>query len=81
MVGSLVSVSQRLISGSSWARAWSNSAGSRLVPSLIVPESGASLPVSIRSSVVLPTPFGPTKATRSPRRIRSEKSRTISFGP
>ena len=35
----------------------------------------------IFSSVVLPTPFGPTSAMRSPRCTRSEKSRTISRPP
>ena len=33
---------------------------------------GLHLPTSIRSSVVLPDPFGPMSPTRSPRRIRCE---------
>ena len=31
-----------------------------------VPEMGVSSPASVRSSVVLPPPFGPTSATTSP---------------
>ena len=34
------------------------------------PRSGAQLPTSIRSSVVLPAPFGPISPTRSPRMMR-----------
>ena len=49
----------------------------RFAPSLIVPASGASAPVSRLRSVVLPAPFGPTMPIRSPRRMRIEKSLTI----
>ena len=35
-----------------------------------VPASGGSSPASVRSSVVLPEPFGPTRATTSPARAR-----------
>ena len=38
-----------------------------------------SAPVSRFRSVVLPAPFGPTMPSRSPRRIRSERSRTIAL--
>ena len=40
------------------------------------PASGASSPVSIRSSVVLPLPFAPMMPMRSPRRMRVETSRS-----
>ncbi len=42
-----------------------------------MPLSGASEPVSMLISVVLPLPFGPTMPMRSPRRTRMEKSLTI----
>ena len=42
-----------------------------------MPLSGASAPVSMLISVVLPLPFGPTMPMRSPRWMRIEKSRTI----
>ena len=44
-------------------------------------ESGASSPVSIFRSVVFPTPFGPTKATRSPRSTRRSKPSTMVLSP
>ena len=50
---------------------------SRLVPSRTSPESGAIAPVSSFSTVVLPAPFGPTSATRSPRSTFRLKSFTI----
>ncbi len=49
----------------------------RVEPSFTVPLSGASAPVSIWISVVLPLPFGPTMPMRSPRRMRVEKLATI----
>jgi hypothetical protein len=59
------------------ARCWSKYAIVRPVPGWIVPVSGVSWPSSNRSNVVLPLPLGPTRPTRSPRRIFVEKSRTI----
>ena len=61
--------------GSRLSRRWSRAAICRLAPSRTVPASGASAPVSRFRSVVLPAPFGPTMPSRSPRRMRSEKSR------
>ena len=42
---------------------------------------GRELAEQQRSSVVLPAPFGPIRPMRSPRRMRSEKSRTIGAPP
>ena len=44
---------------------------------LTLPLSGESAPVSIRISVVLPLPFGPTMPMRSPRMMRVEKFSTM----
>mmetsp|Transcript_9301 Transcript_9301/g.38149 ORF Transcript_9301/g.38149 Transcript_9301/m.38149 type:complete len:214 (-) Transcript_9301:2181-2822(-) len=41
-------------------------------PSLAAPWIASTAPVSVRSSVLLPTPFSPTIATRSPRSTRSD---------
>ena len=69
-----VSVSQRLRSGSSAARAWSNTAGSRSVPRR---QSSRRRARSHRSaactSVVLPAPFGPTRRPGRPRITRSRE--------
>ena len=64
-----VSVSASVAAGSRLSRRWSSVTICSAVPSFTVPASGASRPVSRFSSVVLPAPFGPTRATRSPRRI------------
>src|SRR5207245_8269081 len=42
-------------------------------PQVILPASGSSSPISVRSSVVLPTPLRPTTATFSPLVTRAEK--------
>ncbi len=49
---------------------------SRLLPSLTSPPSGDNVPVSRRSRVVLPAPFGPTSPKRLPRSRRNDRSRT-----
>ena len=54
-----VSVSQSETSGSSAARFWSKTAGTRLAPSRTRPASGASAPVRMLSSVVLPDAVRP----------------------
>ena len=72
---SRVSASFSVVAGSRLARRWSSEAISRLAPSRTVPPSGAAAPVRMSSSVVLPAPFGPTMPSRSPRAMRSERSR------
>ena len=51
------------------------------VPSLTVPESGGSAPRISFSSVDLPAPFAPIKPSRSPRMMRSVRSRTSARPP
>src|SRR4051794_17098804 len=46
-----------------------------------LPRAGSSLPAATRSSVVLPAPFRPISATRSPRRIDTSTPRSTSRGP
>ena len=76
-----VSASFKVVAGSRLARRWSSEAISRLLPSRTVPPSGAPAPVSMSSSVVLPAPFGPTMPSRSPRAMRSERSRISVLPP
>src|SRR5258707_549777 len=52
-----------------------------LWPSVRSPASGASSPDSIRISVDLPTPLGPTSAMRSPRSMCSARSETTTRSP
>ena len=70
-------VSHGVLSGSSAARRWSITTGTRLAPSFTEPVSGSSSPISMRSSVVLPAPLGPIRPMRSRRKMRVEKFSTI----
>src|SRR5207302_607416 len=63
--------------GSRLSRCWSSVAISILAPKRMVPVSGGLALVSMSTSVVLPTPFGPTTPMRSPRCTRIEKPSTI----
>src|SRR3984893_2223666 len=49
--------------------------------SRMVPESGVSKPASMRSSVVLPQPEGPSSAKNSPAAISRETSSTAAAAP
>ena len=48
---------------------------------MIWPESGAMSPAKVRSSVLLPTPFGPTTPQRSPGSTVRETWSSITAGP
>src|SRR4051794_34446584 len=50
-------------------------------PSRILPASGVPKPASIRSSVVLPQPDGPSRAKNSPARISSDSLSTATKPP
>ena len=58
--------SSTVLSSRSAARAWSRYAKRVLMPTTTSPSSGASSPRSVRTSVVLPAPLGPTMPMRSP---------------
>ena len=60
--------------------AWGCSIGSTS-PMRIVPASGVSSEASMRNSVVLPEPLGPTRPVTAPARARNETSRTASTLP
>src|SRR5450432_673329 len=50
-------------------------------PMVTLPESGISRPAITRSSVVLPEPDGPSRATSSPRRIRRSTPSSAGCAP
>ena len=76
-----VTFSMTVAAGSNCARCWSKYATSSFVPCRTLPDCGSNWPSSKRSSVVLPAPFGPSKARRSPRMTRKFNPRTNGTSP
>ena len=75
------STSRTRLVGSISLRCWSMTMPLSVFASVTLPLSGASSPVSSLSKVVLPAPLAPTMPIRSPRWMRSEKSRMIGRSP
>ena len=63
----LVSASRTVAPGMAAPRSWARYPSWTLWPERREPSSGGSSPAIVRSSVVLPAPFGPTMPIRSPR--------------
>src|SRR5690554_4368010 len=50
-------------------------------PMLTTPASGSTKPATIRSTVVLPQPLGPSRVVKLPRGISRERSATATVSP
>src|SRR5215216_5503035 len=74
-------ISHGVLSGSSSARRWSITTGTRLAPSFTEPVSGSRSSINMRKSVVLPAPLGPIRPMRSRRKILVEKFSTMVRSP